>query len=152
MKTIRLKIEGYYSKEQIDDMPVYNGLYLVYTAAPVSDKEVILKKLIYIGKTEEEEGISGRLSYHEKMEDFEEEANVNEIIVFNCAPVEKDNIKRVEDALIYSQQPVLNDKSTKSFNFLDTELIVSGKCGLIKSGIFKTNRGTISIIRESCHS
>lgn len=137
MRKFYLNFEGFWEKLGIVNMSEDNGIYFVYRATITPDNEVDLKELVYIGKSDQEGGIRARLSTHEKMPDFEKQARRGEVIVFSCAPTSTLALARVENALIYTQKPILNDKGTKSFNYPDTEVILSGDYALIQEGVWK---------------
>ena len=137
MRKFYLKGCGFWTKEGIVNMPVANGIYFVYRGILTSDNEVDIKELIYIGKADQEGGVRSRLTYHEKMPDFEKQIRRGEILVFSCAPLIAFVLDRVENALIFTQQPILNDKGTKSFNYPDTEICLSDEYAQIVEGEWK---------------
>ena len=136
MITFNLSVSGFWLKDGIDNMPKNHGIYFVYRARLISENEIDLIELIYIGKADQEGGIRARLSAHEKMPDFEMQARRGEVIVFSYASLNSYSLERVENALIYTQQPILNDKGTKSFNYQDTEVRLFDDYALIKEGVW----------------
>ena len=72
-KTYTLEFDGYRRETQIKWLPTYSGIYCVYEG--ILDKKdnslSKLNKLIYIGETDEkDDGIKGRISNHEKWDEW----------------------------------------------------------------------------------
>lgn len=66
MKEFNLNFHGYWTKEDIANMPAYNGIYCVYVGTLTSQDHIMLRELIYIGKADRRGGVRGRLLTHEK--------------------------------------------------------------------------------------
>ena len=150
---MNLEFVGYLRKVFVNSLPDYDCIYCVYVGEPRPDKKVNIRELLYIGKAYRQEGIRGRLSTHNKMQDFERAVLSGENVYFTYAQVERpdgksiteDDILRAESALIYTQQPPLNKDSKESFNYDDTIVNVSGVYKFFEDGEWEGNDGDITI-------
>ena len=86
-----------------DGLPNEPGIYSVYACEKSGGNTVSIRKLIYIGESED---AKYRLENHERLEDWGKYLEAGEVFCFNFAPIrDKDDRKRVEEALIYAHQP-----------------------------------------------
>ena len=51
---------------------------------------------------------------------------------YAIAEVDKDDLDLVENALVYAQQPPLNDRFKDKFNYPMAEFHIEGRCALMK--------------------
>lgn len=131
MRKFELDFEGYFISK--DTLPGYGGIYLVYKGSydPKTDR-VSLDELVYVG---EAGNIKDRHTKgHEHDKDFQ---NIIKGVVYGCviyatAKLEnEDDRKRVENAIIYHEQPDINTDGRDSFNFPKTQVISTGMCKLM---------------------
>ena len=54
-----------------------------------------------------------------------------EELCYSCAPLDKD-VEVVENALIFAQKPVLNEKGKNEFNYDRTHVKMDGACACMK--------------------
>lgn len=133
MKHFNLTFDGSILDKDRNNLPTYSGIYLVYVGSISSDqKHVHCRDIIYIGKAED---IRRRHVAHERKTDFLAELQEGEVLFYSYAKVEKEDLDRVENALIYSQQPKLNNEGKDSFPFPATEIVSDGQCALLNKSI-----------------
>lgn len=121
MKTYNIEFEGYFISK--DNLPVYGGIYAVYTGRyDVNTDKVYLRELIYVG---EAENIYKRHHQHEKQEAFESELCNGEILIYATCNHPTDRV-RIQDTIIYNVKPELNTIGVNEFNHPLTILQISG--------------------------
>ena len=130
MKTYQVYFRGYRRDEFKDGLPSYSGIYCVYrcTYNPEASK-VALKELIYIGQST---NIHDRIVNHEKRNIFLRHLQGDEQLCYTYAHVDDDDLDIVENALIFMQQPVINDDKKDDFNYDDIAFIIEGETALFK--------------------
>lgn len=139
MRDFKLDFEGYFI--DMNALPTYGGIYLVYKGSydPQTDK-VSLDELIYIGETD---NIRKRhTDGHEHQSDFDKaiKSIANGKVIYSTAKIEnEDDRKRVENALIYHEQPDINTDGKDSFKHPSTRVISNGKSKFI-DGDFTQDR------------
>lgn len=133
---ITLDIEGYYNEDKLAEIDKASGIYFVYAAKknPQTDKYKI--RLLYIGKTT---NLDNRPEYHNKKEDFEKELKPGEILLYSFAKAGKIHLNKIENALIFTQQPPLNETSNKSYQYRPIILTLKGRVVCIKEGEWETD-------------
>ncbi len=136
MKTFSLEFQGYWLQSNLNTLPHKSGIYLVHRCVhKVQVNKVVLKELLYIGKAQ---NVNDRISNHEKHPLFQKSLLYGEQICVAFAPVSITDLDRVENALIFTQKPPLNEVLKDSFNHPPTTVILSGRYGLIEPGIWTT--------------
>lgn len=129
MRHYNLTFEGSILDKDRRYLPTYSGIYLVYVGSLSEDrKHLICRDIIYIGKAID---IRQRLVVHERRIDFLAELQEGEELFYSYAKVEKDDLDRVESALIYDQQPKLNTEDKFCFPYPATEIVSEGQCALL---------------------
>lgn len=129
MKDYNLSFEGYWRDCNKGGLPSYAGIYLVYRCLySVETNSVSLIDIIYIGKAD---NIHDRHLNHEKYEDFKTQLDEGEELCYSCAPVNSD-LDLVENALVYSQKPILNEQGKFNYNFTEAHIEVNGACACLK--------------------
>ena len=141
MATFELNTEGYWLDNNRDYMPNYSGIYFVcrgiYNTAP---NTFDVNELLYIGKSEQEGGIRGRLANHEKRPQFQAACLENESICYACAELDEASLDIVENALVYAEQPILNDHLKDHFNYDEAIVKIGGNnVGLEHPWLFVKN-------------
>ncbi len=133
MKHFNITFDGSILDEDRSNLPAYPGIYLVYVGSISQDqKHVNCRDIIYIGKAED---IRRRHLAHERRSDFLAELREGEVLFYSYAKVEKEDLDRVENALIYSQKPKLNVEGKESFPYPATEIVSEGQCALLHKDI-----------------
>lgn len=129
MKDYILNFEGYWRECNKNGLPTYSGIYLVYRSRynPKNDT-VSLIEIIYIGQTD---NIHDRHIKHGKYELFLSLLKEGEELCYSCAEITED-IDLVENALIFAQKPVLNDKGKDNYNYSRAHLLLNGSCTCMK--------------------
>lgn len=119
MKIVKLKAEGFWRNRT--KLPTYSGLYFVY-AAKVNDKDEIYdERLLYIGEAENiyerHNGTKEKPAKHNHYDDFVNERKSDEVLKYVTAKYEgsEENRREIQNALIFRNNPPINDKSTKSY-------------------------------------
>lgn len=133
MRTFKLHFEGSILDENRSSLPTYSGVYLVYCGTLSADrKQVSCRTIIYIGQAED---IRRRHSDHERRKDFLEQLLQGEVLFYSYAKVEPALLNRIENALIFHQQPPLNNSGKESYLYPDTEIDSDGQCALLDKQI-----------------
>jgi hypothetical protein len=125
-KTIKLSFNGFWTEEDISDIPADSGIYLVYTckynelAEEGESGTVTLTGLIYIGEIKDADD---RIDNHEKWDLWHKYAPKGEHICFAFAKVSSPDRERAECALIYYHKPVCCTQCKDSFDYDETTVI-----------------------------
>lgn len=129
MKQYTLQFDGYWREVNKGGAPDCSGVYLIYTCKynKTSDK-VSLSDIIYIGQSK---NMKSRIASHSE-EEFKEYIKQGETLCYACAPVDEKDLDLVENALIYAQKPVGNDRLKDSYSYEDVNFTIEGKCSLLK--------------------
>ena len=128
-KTFNLKFDGSIHDKNKSQLPTYSGVYLVYRGTYNSQTNTFTcKEIIYIGQADD---INDRHKNHEKHDVFLGECKQGEVVFYSYAEVDKSDLDRVENALVYKMRPTLNDKLTQSFPYDETTIVSSGSCALL---------------------
>lgn len=133
-KTFNIEFEKYIKDNEFEKLPEYKGIYLFRVT--IEEKNTWTSKIVYIGRADGEKGFKQRIcDSHSHIDDARKEVQ-NEIskgnnafltIVYSENSKEvTDNIERIESALIFGRLPKFNTEQTKSFNYDDTTINVSG--------------------------
>ncbi len=129
MKDFQLKFEGYWRDQNKGGLPKYSGIYIVYRSVYYAQSDTVsLIDIIYIGKAD---NVHDRHLSHDKYKMFLSQLQYGEELCFSCAPLDND-IEVAENALIFAQKPVLNDRGKSEFNYDRTHVRVSGTCACMK--------------------
>jgi len=125
---INLEFGGFY---KIENLPTKkhkgSGIYVVYAGRNFLSGTCLLRKILYIGESEEiETRINER---HEHYNDWLKYLNKNEFLFFSLANVNTNDRERAEAALICRHRDILpiNKKGKKSFLFPDTQIKITGR-------------------------
>ena len=133
MKEYNLHFQGSISDGQRSYLPNRCGVYLVYRGVwSAKDKLFYCHEIIYIGKAD---NIRQRHISHERRTDFLATCRAGEIVFYSYAEVPVSDVERVEAALIYHTQPILNDYGKDSFSYASTHILSDGACALLDSDI-----------------
>lgn len=141
MKKYNIEFKGYWRDCNAKGLPECSGIYIIYTCVynPDSDK-VSLKKLFYIGQSKD---INREVNKHKRREEFFKQAKKGEEICYAYAEVPEKDLDIVENALIYTQGPGLNDNLVDNYNHDEAEFHISGKCRLLDYTDFKIDKDGI---------
>lgn len=126
MSKFTINVQGYYLDESRKDFPLSSGIYFVYRGIhDIERNRAILNELIYIGETD---NLRQRHNEHDRREDFLNTLGEGEVLFYCYAKTSctEEDRKQIESALIYAILPSLNEKSTTTFNYPTTEIIVEG--------------------------
>lgn len=132
VKTIELTFDGYMLDEDRDGIDKYAGIYCVYRCTyNINTDKVSLNKLLYIGEADD---ICGRLSNHERLNDWKKHLRKGEKLCYSYAKIENERLrKQAEAALIYCYKPCENTQHIDSFGYPETKIETFGKRGLLDS-------------------
>ena len=89
-----------------------------------SAKTVALKKLIYIGESDD---VNGRIANHEKLPDWQKHLGQGQVLCYSFGPVPYGNRVRCEAAMIFKHKPPENTEYKTTFPFDQTTLTLTGK-------------------------
>lgn len=135
MRQFSLFFDGYWREINKNGIPSKSGVYLVYRCVYyVNSKTVGLKEIIYIGQAE---NLHDRIENHERESDFNAQLQHGEELCYSVAEVSSSDLDIVENALIFAQKPVLNDKLKNSFNYGAVTIKVDGRCACMKYSDFR---------------
>lgn len=107
------------------------GLYLVYSMYhdDIQDEDYFI--LYYVGQSQ---NIRTRIQKHISDGDFDEPLNAGCTLFYSYAPVNDSGcLNQIENALIFSQQPILNDNYKKSYIYDNLNLNLFGFTFLLNS-------------------
>lgn len=135
IKTYSLYFRGYWREINKNGIPSKSGVYLVYRCVyDAQNNTVGLKEIIYIGQAE---NVHERIANHEKLDDFKAQLQRGEELCYSVAEVSSSDLDVVENALIFAQKPILNDKLKNSFNYGAVTVKLDGRCACMRYTDFK---------------
>jgi hypothetical protein len=132
METLKkiVNIEGYWRENNMMYLPKISGIYFVYENIHNKiDDTIILKKLLYIGDSED---IREHINNQSKIDDWKNYISLNSELTFACAPIENKFRSRIVSAYICSNKPILNSVQDFNFQFEKTILISFGSVRFIE--------------------
>ena len=128
-RQIDLEFDGYWRESAISGLPEASGVYCVYTCIfNKEEKNVTLKKLIYIG---ESENVNNRVKNHEKWDEWESYLNSGEQLCFSYAEIDGYYRERAEAAMIFHHDPPVNTEYVDYFPFDRTRITTKGKTAFL---------------------
>lgn len=126
-----IKFVGYWMEPNKGIIPTASGIYCVFSCAHnVAEKNVSLKKLIYIGESED---VNARIANHDKLQDWQEYLKEGEVLCYSFGPVSSANRVRCEAAMIFKHKPPVNIEYAEAFPFDQTTLALTGKVILLQT-------------------
>ena len=129
-----ITFKGYRLEENASSLPEYSGIYMAYRCVFNSmANKVTLKELVYIGQAE---NLQKRISSHKSAEDLHDGCLEGEVICYAYASVSLNDLGVVENALVFAQQPRLNQRLKDSFNYGASSFEIEGDCALLKYNNF----------------
>lgn len=133
MKSYNLNFIGYIQEGLLNKfIPRNSGIYCVHAHNRNSLLFDNSTRLLYIGKAN---NLNERLNLnHECYNAWKSALRVNETLQFSYAIIneKEETLFRIESALIYENQPLVNELSKKSFNLEDTIVYCNGTIGTLK--------------------
>ena len=139
MTVHNITFEGYKPDVQKNELPEYNGVYIVYRGKFIFNTP-ILREILYIGKADDQT-IRERLANHEKHQLFVNNCRSGEQVIYSYAEVDGRSIDAVENALVFIQKPKLNTDLIDEYLHDDAEFRFTGKCALLKNTDFVLTLG-----------
>lgn len=122
----KVHIEGFWPAKARTSLPDIPGIYFVFRCVfGPSAKAVEVKELLYIGKAEDQ-SIRERVSNHEKNNLFAAACKTGEDIGYAYAEVDPQNLDLIENALVFAEQPPLNNELKDRFNHGEAFIRTSG--------------------------
>jgi hypothetical protein len=119
---------GYWREKNISSIPIYSGIYCVYSCEKIKFR-LMIDKLIYIG---ESENVNKKIKSHVKWNDWKKCLNENQEICFSFAPVKSSIRERIKAAIINYHKPQLNTEYIDHFPFDKTTISTNGKNKFLK--------------------
>lgn len=124
-----IDFDGYWREPNKGSVPSESGIYCVYSCEfNTSAKTVALKKLIYIGESDD---VNGRIANHEKLPDWQRHVKQGQVLCYSFGPVPSANRVRCEAAMIFRHKPPENTEYTTAFPFDKTTITLTGKTALL---------------------
>lgn len=124
-----LKFKGYFTKEQVDELPNdKTGLYLVFDYL-LKEENRYINRLVYIGKTDDTDSLRQRMNQHinNDFTQWKEEIGLAEDnFCFSYALYEENDVTDIEADLIYKYQPIINNEGKKYYSGRKYCLYLSG--------------------------
>lgn len=128
-QTYSINFDGYWRDQNKSGIPDKSGIYCVYSCNyNAGEKTVSLKKLIYIG---ESENVRDRIANHEKTPLWKRHLQQGEELCFSFGPVPGVSRVRCEAAMIHKHKPPVNTEYVDKFPFDQTTMELSGKTSLL---------------------
>jgi excinuclease UvrABC nuclease subunit len=136
-QTFSIKFEGYWREQKKSSIPAKSGIYCVYSCMhDAQAKTVSLKKLIYIG---ESENVNSRIANHEKLPDWQRHVKQGELLCYSFGSAPSSNRVRCEAATIFKHKPPVNSEYANAFPFDQTTMALTGVTALLHT-TFTVNR------------
>lgn len=132
MKTYDLDFKGGVFQPDFKELPEDSGIYIFYRCKYNEQENVFeLIEILYIGQAVD---IKDRINRHDKKPDLNGSLKSGEELCLFYAKIGTNDLDRVENALVYTQKPPLNEVLKDHFNYNDTTLNVRGRSFLIRKG------------------
>ncbi len=136
-QTFSIEFDGYWREPAKSGIPSKSGIYCVYSCVHnVQAKTVTLKKLIYIG---ESENVNDRIANHEKLSDWNSYLKQGEVLCYSFGPIPSATRVRCEAAMIFKHKPPANTEYVSAFPFDQTTMKLTGNTDLLHTN-FTVNR------------
>lgn len=130
MKVYNITFKGYRRDVNAGTLPNYSGIYMIYRCKYNENTEkVSLKELFYIGQSKD---LNHEINYHKRHEEFLNQAKDGEEICYAYSQVDQASLDIIENALIFMQQPRLNNNLKDNFNHPSAEFHIDGCTALLK--------------------
>lgn len=137
MKTFTLHFDGSILDDNRMNIPTYSGIYLVYRGVLSADgSRLNCHDILYIGQSD---NIRRRIITHNKRTEFFQELLPGEVLFYSYAKCDEESLNRIENALIFSMKPKLNDQGKESFLYPSTTVISDGQCALLNRKVVINN-------------
>ena len=134
-KSYSLNFKGYWREKNKEGVPSRSGIYLVYRCVYEKESNTVgLREIIYIGQAV---NVRERIANHDRLGDFEKKLQKGEELCYSVADVESSDLDIIENALIFAQKPILNDKLRDTFNYGGVTVKLDGRCACMKYTDFK---------------
>lgn len=109
-----------------DLLPDDKGVYFICSAQRKENGNYLIIRLLYIGRSNDvKDRVNGK--HHKHNEILKECKQDNGVPVYYYGSIEPDtneDIARVEAALIFSKNPILNDTANKGFHHPNTRIVL----------------------------
>jgi hypothetical protein len=116
-----LTFEGYWRETEISTIPNNSGVYCVYTCRHQSERNLVsIRSLIYIKGAED---VGASIANAENLSVWRKHLREGEELCFSLAPVEPQELPRVEAGLIFHHKPPQDSEYQDSFPFEPTTVI-----------------------------
>lgn len=134
IKEIDVKFKNFMVHE-INSSITYQGVYYVCAMQKDAESDAsVFSRLLYIGKSNGENGIYGRYLGHADKDDWKRQLDSGEYLGFFTAEINNmTDLARAEAALIYAFKPPLNTQHLHMFGYPITRVGVSNVWGLKKT-------------------
>jgi hypothetical protein len=146
MKIVKLKAEGFWRNRT--KLPTYSGIYFVYAAKENDKDEVYDERLLYIGEAdniyERHNGTKEKPAKHNHYDDFVRLRKSDEVLKYVTAKYEgsEDKRREIQNALIFRNNPPINEKATKSYDGEDMMVQFSSDNGCAPKNVSIKNGET----------
>lgn len=124
MKIKWIQFDGYY--KSLEDTPNISGVYLIYAVYYDRNMHDYCGEIVYIGQSDD---VHRRLCEHEKEDKFQNLRQSGYNLWYSCAEISGTRLlSSVENALICSRKPLLNENWVDAYTGDPIIIIAAGKC------------------------
>ncbi len=147
VKSYALSFDGYWREPNVSGIPAKSGVYGIYACTfDANQKTVSLRRLLYIGEAAD---MCGRVTNHNRWNDWKRKLNQGEVICVNAALISPDaDRQRAEAAMIFKHKPPCNTECVDAFPFDTTLITTSGRNALMETSFTVTRVEKAAVARS----
>ncbi|PRY71914.1 GIY-YIG nuclease family protein [Halomonas ventosae] len=127
---LSLKLLGYWTDEQLGEIPDISGIFCVYAGTAADDGEPGIERLLYIGESGD---VRQRIRHHELREAWASRLEAGEVLCYSVAAATYVYRERLEAALVHVHKPPVNRDYIDRFPFDTTEMHLRGRTDKLMS-------------------
>jgi len=120
---LSLKLLGYWTDEQLDEIPEMSGIFCVYAGRGAGESEPAIERLLYIGESGD---VRQRIRHHELRSAWTAECQEGQQVFYSVAAATYVYRERLEAALVNVHKPPVNTDYIERFPFDSTEVHLRG--------------------------
>ncbi|MBB3182958.1 hypothetical protein FHR95_000482 [Halomonas fontilapidosi] len=121
---LSLKLLGYWTDEQLGDIPDISGIFCVYAGTPAGEGEPEVERLLYIGESGD---VRQRIRHHELREKWSGQLESGQVLCYSVAAATYVYRERLEAAMVNLHKPPVNHDYIDRFPFDTTEMHLRGR-------------------------
>jgi len=120
---LSLKLLGYWTDEQLGEIPDMSGIFCVYAGTAAGNGEPDIERLLYIG---ESGNVAQRIRHHECRDEWGSHLESGQVLCYSVAAATHVYRERLEAALVNVHKPPVNHDYIDRFPFDKTEVHLRG--------------------------